>query len=87
MNCAEVELLRAVSTSSLIGQFRRIAGIRIPKEYSEDDIRLGFLEPFVGCAEVFRSAAGDDFIAREGEIAKDQVMVGVLGVNESFQPT
>ncbi len=58
----------------------------IEAEEREDYIRAGFAKPIVGRAEVFRAVAGDDFIARSGEVADDQFVLWILGVDIALEP-
>ncbi len=53
---------------------------------TKNHVGLCFLEPFVGGPEVFRPMPEVYFISSDGEIPKNQVMIGVLCINESLKP-
>ena len=58
----------------------------VEAEKREDDVSTGFLQPIVRRAEVCRAMADDDFVTGPGEIAEDEIVIGVTLVNVCLKP-
>jgi hypothetical protein len=57
----------------------------VEAEEGEDDVGFHLAQPFIGGAEVFGAMAEDDFVAGDGEVAKNQIELGISGVNQRFE--
>jgi hypothetical protein len=55
-------------------------------EECEDDVRLLMLQPIVGRAEALGPLAHRQLVAREAQIAEDEIVTGKRGINQRLEP-
>ena len=58
----------------------------VEAEKSENHVRPCFLQPVIGRAEIFRAMAKADLVTRDGKVSENEIVIGVLRVDERFEP-